>query len=649
MRERIWNLRSLGIAAAGLPLALSLATSLVTVAGLSEEARGAGTGELAAVGLRDDQAASIEALPGSLDLLISVQDLTGMRARAGGRALLSFLGEVGQWERSTSALTDLGRALDLPADRAIDELVGRSCVLGVRGAWGHGAPGTRSQTMLLSSVSDLTERRLRERLKPAPRGLESGLPILALEGGGVELATALTAEGNGRLLISPRGSSGLFDEMLGVLNSGTMALGARLEDRAWWGNASEITSQPLVVMIRDGEGAPGGQLSAGPLPAGPARDEAAAIGASDRYFVLGGRVGERGFAGRFVASDSMLLGSQGQEEPGLPGGVLARLESNAILLMAGSLHGGAPGGDAVADAPEMDEAGGVDAAATGRLIGAGLLGPSSGRTLMASVLSMIRAPEAVAARLLGPAVLAVHEAGTDGGLAGTMVARVDRTREAATEVHRWLSGFAEQGRALGLQEKLDRAPLGLVRVLMISAGQDGPMEGYLRRGGSVAWCFVPDAGAGDAARVGADSDADGPGWWVVSVRTVAGEEAACREQVEGVARVLVGDSPVEGLYYRLSLRPARLAAIAAANREPSAPAAGRVTDPAVEQAGAAGVLAGAGAARSNPGSSSSSPSPRGSAHALRWLDEVSTSVQRRGPGVVMGGVKVMMDTRLLGE
>jgi hypothetical protein len=171
---------------------------------------------------------------------------------------------------------------------------------------------------------------------------------------------------------------------------------------------------------------------------------------------------------------------------------------------------------------------------------------------------------------------------------------------------------------------------------MISAGEDGPMEGYLRRGGSVAWCFVPDAREAEVAGQTGASGEDGPGWWVVSVRTVAREEAACRAQVEGVAQVLATDSPVEGLYYRLSLRPSRLAGIAAANRDPSTstadavPGAGPRVDGAPESPDAIRVA-------------------RGSARALRWLDEVSTSVQRRGPGVVMGGVKVMMDTRLLSE
>lgn len=578
----------------------------------------------------------VEALPGSLDLVISVQDLTTMRARAGGQALLAFLGEVGEWERSTSALTDLGLALDLPADRAIDELVGRACVLGVRGAWGSGTPGVRAQTMLITGVSEQTERRVRERLKPAPRGLESGLPILALEGGGVELATAPGADHQGRLLISPRGSTALFDEMLGVLASGSAPKGERLMDRAWWGQAAGLSGQPLVVMIRDAAAAKLGGASA-PDP--------------ERYFVLGGRVGDGGFAGRFVASDSMLLASKAQAEPGLPGAVLASLEKDAILLMAGSLHaaasggggggGGGEGGDADANATASDAGASAPVSA---IMGAGMLGSGSGGSLLSSVLSMMHAPASVEERFLGPMVLAVHEpkgsggvaGGLAGGLAGTLVARVDRTRETATAVHRWLSGFAEQGHALGLQEKLDRAPLGLARVLMISAGEDGPMEGYLRRGGSVAWCFVPDAASpsADAAGDGA-ADADGPGWWVVSVRTVARQEAACRDQVEEISRLLARDKAVAGLYYRLSLRPAKLAAIAAANREPGsnstpdaaiAPAAGADRDARDAEAGA-----------------------RGAARALRWLDEVSTSVQRSGPGVVMGGVKVMMETKLLRE
>jgi hypothetical protein len=325
----------------------------------------------------------------------------------------------------------------------------------------------------------------------------------------------------------------------------------------------------------------------------------------------------------------MLLASEGQVEPGLPGAVLASLEMDAILLMAGSLH--------TTPRSELDAGAAASASA---IMGAGLLGTGSGsgESLLSSVLSMIHAPASVEERFLGPTVLAVHEpsrsggqrSGSGGGLAGTLVARVDRTREAATAVHRWLSGFAEQSEALGLQEKLDRAPLGLVRVLMISAGEDGPMEGYLRRGGSVAWCFVPDVGADGAA-----ADADGPGWWVVSVRTVAREEAACRDQVEEIARLLASDSPVSGLYYRLSLRPAKLAAIAAANRE-----LGRSSMPDAAPGPASSADQDAQAAESGA---------RSSARALRWLDEVSTSVQRSGPGVVMGGVKVMMETSLLRE
>jgi hypothetical protein len=116
---------------------------------------------------------------------------------------------------------------------------------------------------------------------------------------------------------------------------------------------------------------------------------------------------------------------------------------------------------------------------------------------------------------------------------------------------------------------------------------------------------------------------------------VAREEAACRDQVEEIARLLASDSPVSGLYYRLSLRPAKLAAIAAANRE-----LGSSSMP--DAAPGPGSSADQDAQAAESGA-------RSSARALRWLDEVSTSVQRSGPGVVMGGVKVMMETSLLRE
>ena len=78
-----------------------------------------------------DSVPSVEALPGSLDLLISVHDLTTMRTRAGGQALMAFLGEVGEWGRSTSALTDLGLALDLrkPAGAACVRLSTTACTV----------------------------------------------------------------------------------------------------------------------------------------------------------------------------------------------------------------------------------------------------------------------------------------------------------------------------------------------------------------------------------------------------------------------------------------------------------------------------------------------------------------------------------------
>src|SRR5262245_24259479 len=532
----------------------------------------------------------IGSLPSTIDLTVAVSDLSAVRDTDAGRALERLFGEMSTWDRSTAAWADLARALRLEPDQAADALIGRHVILAMRGV-SDPAGDRRTEQALLTTITPDVEARLREQLKPAPRGLTSNLPILALENGAFELATYRSPQPGdpARLLVAPRGSSQVFDELLPVLGGGTGL--TTLSMMPCWRDVKSIADGPLLILYRVVPPGLSDQISDRDIQQPPD---------TETFFALSGRLDGSTCSAKFIASDSMLL-----PEPGAPGAwpaaVVEALERDALLLVAGS--------------PDEQPAGNSSLILP-------LAGGTHERTLLNTLLSMMQLPKPLRDQLSGVAVVAIHAApeaapqDTRPALSITGVLPVSDLGEFATGAHDWIASFAGGEQPSAMARRLNAAPPQNIRILSLGPSAPGVLDGYLDQGGTIAWSFVPAQPAGGRT----------PGWWIVNIRTRAGEDApASSTLAELSAQVAHPDQNARTLF-RLVVRPAALVEMSRAAHPPAAP-----------------ILADA-ARASAP---RSAPEPR-TPSALRWLDRVDTRLERARSGVLSGSVTLRMNTALLG-
>ncbi len=154
--------------------------------------------------------------PDDIDLLVAVDDAAALRAGPFGPTLTVVA-------RDWLAAGDLGAAwqrfaavMGMEERQAFDALVGRRVVFCSRGAEAHSA------WAVVSMVDASTERLLRERLQPAPRKIEGGLPVLSLEEGRLWLAVSAAApagaeDGPRALLLGPAEAPQVFDQIAASL------------------------------------------------------------------------------------------------------------------------------------------------------------------------------------------------------------------------------------------------------------------------------------------------------------------------------------------------------------------------------------------------------------------------------------------------
>jgi hypothetical protein len=138
---------------------------------------------------------------GDSEAIVMVRNASAQRRSSGGRALERMLEEAGPAGNLHDAWRELARTLDWDGDHAFDELLGRHFALVMRGL-----ETAEPQWVVLSEVSMQTERRLRQRLRPAARGSVGGMLSLAIESGRYELVVApapVEGAGSAMILLGP--------------------------------------------------------------------------------------------------------------------------------------------------------------------------------------------------------------------------------------------------------------------------------------------------------------------------------------------------------------------------------------------------------------------------------------------------------------
>ncbi len=185
---------------------------------------------------------AVAGLPSTLDMIVVVDRAAELRASPVGQGVLRFLDDSGSLKDMADAWTALSNQLGWSEREAFDRLLGSRVVLASR------AQGENDRRWaILSDVSADTERRLRERLRIAPRGISNGHQILSVENGAFELTTHRAtpspnppgSRGTSQkpadtdrftLVFGPTGRGELLDELVAALSRGGAADPMRASD-----------------------------------------------------------------------------------------------------------------------------------------------------------------------------------------------------------------------------------------------------------------------------------------------------------------------------------------------------------------------------------------------------------------------------------
>lgn len=165
--------------------------------------------------------------PDASDLVIVIDNAAGLATTPAGRGTLRVLEDVGLFSGTSVAWAELAAALGMSPEAALAAMAGSRTMLMAA----HETAERPAGWALLTEVSPQTERLIRERLKPVPRQIVDGQPVLMLENGRFLLATRRApgkpnkdkpVEGRAGVLIASADSPDLFNACLPLL-SGTRA------------------------------------------------------------------------------------------------------------------------------------------------------------------------------------------------------------------------------------------------------------------------------------------------------------------------------------------------------------------------------------------------------------------------------------------
>jgi len=161
-------------------------------------------------------------LPGSVSIALEIRDGEAIGATPAGMAIGRLLSEQDFMRQTADAWRELAGELDLDEDEAYVALLGGH-VLFASDAAALEPDKAGASWAVLATIDPSTQKRLKSRLKPAPRKLRSGRAIYALEQGRFVLTMSLErdnqrVERNATILMAPARAEPLFDAMLPLLD-----------------------------------------------------------------------------------------------------------------------------------------------------------------------------------------------------------------------------------------------------------------------------------------------------------------------------------------------------------------------------------------------------------------------------------------------
>ncbi|MFM9959058.1 MAG: hypothetical protein ACKVZJ_13415 [Phycisphaerales bacterium] len=129
-------------------------------------------------------------VPDDVAFFFAVDDSAELRRGPIGGFARALIDGVAGFTQTFTAWDRLAKDLDWKPDEAFDALLGRRVVFAARSDPAAPGAGRLGPWVLMSEVSSATARRLTERLRPMPRELVAGTPVLSVEGGRFQLGLA---------------------------------------------------------------------------------------------------------------------------------------------------------------------------------------------------------------------------------------------------------------------------------------------------------------------------------------------------------------------------------------------------------------------------------------------------------------------------
>lgn len=283
--------------------------------------------------LRQENADLLGSLPSSVHAAIVIEDASALRRTPAGRALEKWLHTAGLLSETSEAWKQLAATLDVPPQQAFDAMVGQSVLIAMEFTPDPSEPGgVDMRWAMMSRIEPGFEKRLYDRLKPAPRGVSAGRPLLSLENGRFELATTDSADARNQAgdrrataILAPATSSELFDKLV----SAERKSGSRLADVPGFDLVRKAGDSPVIAVLR------------GPLPGKYATPES--LKEPPSIFAIGMRVAsDTRWEACLAGNPALITASRpagGMASLTLPRASIRQIAADSFFVFAGPTDG----------------------------------------------------------------------------------------------------------------------------------------------------------------------------------------------------------------------------------------------------------------------------------------------------------------------
>lgn len=155
---------------------------------------------------------SVGRLPGDVDAIVAIDDAQDFAHSPIGESILQVLRLAGGFHGTRDAWNALARQMGMSSQEAFDALLGGQTIFAAR--WSDG----EMAWAILTELTPDAERRVRHSFRPSPRGVVGGRPVLAVEGGVLEMVLAPHPRAP-RLLLGAAADRSLFTELATTLDA----------------------------------------------------------------------------------------------------------------------------------------------------------------------------------------------------------------------------------------------------------------------------------------------------------------------------------------------------------------------------------------------------------------------------------------------